>query len=184
MRARFTSRPAALAAVVVAALCAGCCLPAAAEDLLEVYAQARGADPVLSGARAVRGEQQELAVQARAQLLPQWSAQLSESHQRDDGRQHQLTHSLSQVLVDLSRLRSWDTARTLVSAEDARVRAAEADLCARVARAYFGVLTAQAALATAQAIEDVYGQQVAQAQSRFEARLSASLDVEQARASS
>lgn len=182
MRARFPSRPAALVAVVVAALCAGCCLPAAAEDLLEVYAQARGADPVLSGARAVRGEQQELAVQARAQLLPQWSAQLSESHQRDDGRQHQLTHSLSQVLVDLSRLRSWDAAKTLVSAEDARVRAAEADLCARVARAYFGVLTAQAALATAQAIEDVYGQQVAQAQSRFEARLSASLDVEQARA--
>jgi outer membrane protein len=44
------------------------------------------------------------------------------------------------------------------------------------------VLTAQAALTTAQAIEDAYGQQVTQAQSRFEAKLSASLDVEQARA--
>ncbi|MDH0866208.1 TolC family outer membrane protein [Mitsuaria sp. GD03876] len=167
----------------VALLCVGCCLPAAAEDLLEVYAQARAADPVLAGARTVLGQQQELAVQARAPLLPQWSAQLSEERRQDTGaRQHGLTHSLSQVLVDLSRLRSWDAARTLVDAEDERVRAAEADLCARVARAYFGVLTAQAALETAQAIEDVYGQQVAQAQSRFEAKLSASLDVEQARA--
>lgn len=169
----------------VALVCAGCCFPAAAqaEDLLEIYDQARSADPVLAGARAVRGQQGELAVQARAALLPQWSAQLAELRNQDDGtRQHQLTHSLSQVLVDLSKLRGWDAARTLVDAEDARVRAAEADLCARVARAYFGVLTAQATLQTAQAIEDVYGQQVAQAQSRFEAQLSASLDVEQARA--
>ncbi|MET0210580.1 MAG: TolC family outer membrane protein [Burkholderiaceae bacterium] len=171
-----------LPAIAAVVLCAGCCRPAAAEDLLDLYAQARSADPVLAGARAVRGEQQETAVQARAQLLPQWTAQLSESHLRDDGHQHQLTHSLNQVLVDLSRLRSWDAAKTLVTAEDARVRAAEADLCARVARAYFGVLTAQATLQTAQAIEDVYGQQVAQAQSRFEAQLSASLDVEQSRA--
>lgn len=175
--------PSRLAAIAVAALCAGCCLPAAAEDLLEIYSQARAADPVLAGARAIRGEQQELAVQARAPLLPQWSAQLSAQHySADSTRQNALTHSLSQVLVDLSRLRGWDAARAQASAEDARVRAAEADLCARVARAYFGVLTAQATLATAQAIEDVYGQQVAQARSRFEAKLSASLDVEQARA--
>ncbi|OWQ91358.1 hypothetical protein CDN99_09325 [Roseateles aquatilis] len=158
-------------------------IAAQAEDLIEVYAQARANDPVLAAARAIRGGQQELAVQARAALLPQWSAQLAELRNQNDGsREHQLTHSLSQVLVDLSRLRSWDAAQTLVSAEDARVRAAEANLCARVASAYFGVLAQQASLATAQAIEDVYGQQVAQAQSRFEAQLSASLDVEQARA--
>lgn len=185
MKLPFPSKPAARLSLLatVALLCAGCCLPAAAEDLLEVYAQARAADPVLAGARTLLGQQRELAAQARAPLLPQWSAQLSEERRQDTGeRQHGLTHSVSQVLVDLSRLRSWDAARTLVDAEDARVRAAEADLCARVARAYFGVLTAQAALETAQAIEDVYGQQVAQAQSRFEAKLSASLDVEQARA--
>lgn len=180
------SFPSRLAALAVAALCAGCCLPAAAEDLLEVYAQARAADPVLAGARSVLGQQQELAVQARAPLLPQWSAQLSEQRQDGGAGQHGvthgITHSLTQVLVDLSQLRSWHAAQTLADAEGARVRAAEADLCARVARAYFGVLTAQAALTTAQAIEDAYGQQVAQAQSRFEAKLSASLDVEQARA--
>ena len=111
----------------VALICAGCCFPAAAgaEDLLEIYDQARAADPVLAGARALRGQQGELAVQARAALLPQWSAQLAELRNQDDGsRQHQVTHSLNQVLVDLSKLRGWDAARTLVDAEDARVRAA------------------------------------------------------------
>lgn len=162
-----------------------CGLPAAAQslDLLDIYAQARAADPVLAAARAQRGQQQELATQARAALLPQWSASIAEQRQQSDGtRERQLSHSLSQVLLDLSRLRSLDAANTLASAEDARVRAAEAELCARVARAYFGVLSAQASLHTAQAIEAVYGQQVQQAQARFEAHLSAALDLEQARA--
>lgn len=155
----------------------------AAQDLLDVYALARANDPLLASARAVRGSQAEAAIQARAQLLPQWSAQWSALRDQPGGaRTHALSHSLSQVLVDLTRLRTLDEAQLRVSAEDLRVRAAEADLCARVARAYFGVLTAQATLRTAEAIEAVYGQQVAQAQARFEAQLSASLDVAQARA--
>lgn len=180
-----TRLPWRLAALALAAITAGCCFPAAAhaEDLLEVYAQARAADPVLAGAHALRGQFQEQATQARAALLPQWNLTLSEARQQSDGsRERQLNHSLTQVLVDLSRLRTLDAANTLASAEDARVRAAEADLCARVARAYFGVLSAQASLNTALAIENVFGQQVQQAQSRFEAQLSAALDVEQARA--
>ncbi|WAC75585.1 TolC family outer membrane protein [Roseateles sp. SL47] len=166
-------------------LCAGCCQPSAAqtEDLLQIYAQARQNDPTLATARAVRGEQTEVARQARAALLPQWSAQYAElRYQADGSREHQLTHSLSQVLVDLSKLRTLDAEQAGVSAEEARVQAAEADLCARVASAYFGVLTAQATLATAQAIEDAYLQQVQQAQARFDAKLSAAQDVEQGRA--
>ena len=158
-----------------------------AEDLLQVYAQARAADPLLASADAARGVQRELAVQARAGLLPQWSLNATEARaQQDGGRQHQLTSNLtsnvSQVLIDLGQLRSWDAARTLLSAQDARVRAAEQDLCARVASAYFGVLSAQAALLTTQANEDAFSQQVAQAQSRFELGLSAAVDVDQARA--
>jgi len=174
-----------LPSLVAALLCAGCCFPAAAkaQDLLEIYDQARQNDPTLAGARAVRGQQSEVATQARAALLPQWSAQYAElRYQADGSREHQLTHSLSQVLVDLSKLRTLDAARAGASAEEARVQAAEADLCARVASAYFGVLTAQATLATAQAIEDAYSQQVIQARARFEAKLTAAQDVEQARA--
>lgn len=166
--------------LLAAALCAP--LLASAEDLLEVYAQARASDPQLAIAAAQRGEQGERVTQARAALLPQWSLGANALRgPQDGGREHQLTSSLSQVLVDLSRLRQWDAAQSLLSAEDARLRAAEQALCARVAGAYFGVLSAQASLATAQANEDAFAQQVGQAQSRFEAGISAAVDVEQAR---
>ncbi|OWQ89060.1 hypothetical protein CDN98_00420 [Roseateles terrae] len=185
-RARRTWRwTGALSALAVALLCVGCCLPAAAraEDLLEIYDLARRNDPVLAMARAVQGGQTEVARQARAALLPQWSAQYAElRYQADGSREHQLTHSLSQVLLDLGKLRTWDAAQSSASAEEARVQAAQADLCARVATAYFGVLTAQASLTTTQALEAAYRQQVDQAQARFDAKLSAAQDVEQARA--
>lgn len=152
-----------------------------AEDLLEVYAQARAADPQLAAADAARGIVREQAVQARAGLLPQWN--LSATQLRDDGaRQGQLNSSISQVLVDLSRLRGWNAQETLATAQDAAVRAAEQELCARVATAYFGVLSAQASLRTTQANEGAFARQVDQARSRFEAGLSAAVDVDQARA--
>lgn len=162
--------------------CLGLPLRAGAEDLLAVYAQARAADPVLASAAAGRGEQHELAIQARAALLPQWSLGVAQSHHPSDGsREQRLSSSISQVLVDLGRLRAWDAANTQASASDAQLRAAEADLCARVATAYFELLSAQANLVTAQANEAAFAQQVTQAQSRFEAGLSAAVDVDQAR---
>lgn len=154
---------------------------AAADDLLGIYAQARAADPVLAQARAQRGVQAELAVQSRAPLLPQWSIDADE--QRHDGqRSRSAVSRLSQVLVDLSQLRSLDAAEARLEAEDARLRAAEQQLCARVAQAYFLVLSAQSALETAEANEAAFAQQVSQAQTRYEAGLSALVDVEQARA--
>jgi len=153
-----------------------------AEDLLQVYARARSSDPILGQVLAARGVQQEQTLQARAGLLPQWQAQLSQSRLSTDGSQRSdLTSHLSQVLLDLGQLRGWDAAQSQLSAQEARLRAAEQALCARVATAYFGVLTAQASLATAQANEAAFAEQVRQAQSRFEAGLSAQVDVDQAR---
>jgi len=150
--------------------------PAHAEDLLQVYAQARAADPLLAGADAQRGVQRELATQARAALLPQWSLGYSETrYQADGAREQRSTSSVSQVLLDLGQLRRWQAETSLVTAQDARVLAAEQDLCARVASAYFGVLSAQAALKNAEANEAAF------AQERFKAGLSAAVDVEQAR---
>lgn len=155
---------------------------AATEDLLQVYAQARAADPLLAGAAAQRGIQQEAAAQAQAALLPQWQlAATAQRLQPESTQSQQLTSNLSQVLFDLGRLRSRDAERTELSAQEARLRAAEQDLCARVAQAYFGALAAQARLATAQADEATFAAQVSQAQSRFAAGLSAQVDVEQAR---
>ncbi|MEJ6003313.1 TolC family outer membrane protein [Paucibacter soli] len=166
------------------ALLAACALPgpAGAEDLLQVYAQARTADPLLAGAVARRGVQRELAAQAAAALLPQWSLSHSEiRYQGDGGREQRSASSLKQVLLDLGKLEQWSAERSLVSAEEARVQAAEQALCARVASAYFGVLSAQAALRNAEANEAALAQQVQQAQKRFKAGLSAAVDVEQAR---
>lgn len=159
------------------------CEPVAAENLLDVLAQARAADPLLAGAQARRGVQEEAAQQARAALLPQWQLGASGQRLQPEGeRSHAVSSHLSQVLLDLGRLRSWEAERTLAGAQQARVRAAEQDLHGRVARAYFGVLSAQAALAATRANEEALGQQVAQAEARFKAGLSAQVDVDQARA--
>ncbi|MBB4842022.1 outer membrane protein [Paucibacter oligotrophus] len=153
-----------------------------AEDLLQVYARARGSDPVLGQVLAARGVQQEQVVQARAGLLPQWKAEATQSRLASDGsRRSELSSRLSQVLLDLGQLRSWDAAQTQLSAQQARLLAAEQALCARVATAYFAVLMAQASLHTVQANEAAFAEQVRQAQSRFEAGLSAQVDVDQAR---
>ena len=171
--------------VLLLAACLALAAPrrCAAEDLLQVYAQARAADPILASAGALLGVQRELTVQARAGLLPQWQLNAIETRAQQDGtRQQQVTSTVSQVLFDLSRLREWDAASSLLSAQDAAVRAAEQDLCARVASAYFGVLLAEANLATTAANEDAFAQQVAQSQARFNAGLVAAVDVDQARA--
>ncbi|MEK8033791.1 TolC family outer membrane protein [Ideonella sp. DXS29W] len=169
--------------LVIATLALGLGSATRAEDLLQVYAQARAADPVLAAADAQLGIQREAAAQARAALLPQWQLSATETRDQQDGsRSRTLGSGISQTLFDLGRLRTWDAERALESAQDLRVRAAEQALCARVATAYFGVLSAQAALATTQANEEAFSAQVAQAQKRFEAGLSAQVDVDQARA--
>jgi outer membrane protein len=155
---------------------------AQADDLLSIYAQALAADPVLAGASAKRGVQQEAATQARAALLPQWSAGVDQSHSKPGAIDSTVLNSrISQSLLDIGQWRSLEAENTLLSAQDERLRAAQQDLCARVANAYFGVLIAQAGLNTAQANEAAFAEQVKQAQSRFEAGLSAQVDVDQAR---
>ena len=54
---------------------------ARADDLLQVWAQARGADPLLRQATAFNGAQEAASREARAALLPQWSLQSSEQRQ-------------------------------------------------------------------------------------------------------
>lgn len=158
------------------------CKCAIAEDLLQVYALARAADPLLAAADAQRGIQREATLQARAALLPQWQIDATDNRPRGDaGRTHEVSTSVNQVLLDLGRLRSLEAERTLESVQDARVRAAEQALCARVARAYFGVLSAQAALATALTNEETLATQAGLARKRFETGLAAQVDVDQGR---
>lgn len=155
---------------------------ARADDLLQVWAQARAADPLLRQAAAYDGAQEAAARQARAALLPQWSLQSSEQRENGAGRTRTTTSSLSQPLVDLAALREWDASRSQASAQSARLAAAEQDARARVASAYFGLLSAEAQLATARANEEAFARQVSEAETRFKAGLSAQVEADQSRA--
>lgn len=157
-------------------------MAAHADDLLQVWAQARAADPLLRQAAALSGAQEASAREARAALLPQWSLQRSDQRDNGGNRSNTTTSSLSQALVDLAALREWDASRSQASAQAARLAAAEQAARARVAEAYFGLLSAQAQLATARANEDAFDRQVNEAETRFKAGLSAQVEVDQSRA--
>ena len=169
-------RPLLLALVMCAATAAH------ADDLLQVWAQARAADPLLRQAAALDGAQEAAAREARAALLPQWQLQRSELRETGGNRWNTTTSSVTQPLIDLAALRAWDAGRSQASAQSARLQAAEQGARLRVAEAYFGLLSAQAQLATARANEDAFARQVAEADTRFQAGLSAQVEADQSRA--
>jgi outer membrane protein len=165
---------------LVLALCVA--TAARADDLLQVWAQARAADPVLRQAAALSGAQDASARGARAALLPQWSLQSSEQRESGGNRWNTTTSSISQTLFDLAALREWDASRSQASAQGARLVAAEQAARQRVAEAYFGLLSADAQLATARANEEAFDRQVKEAETRFKSGLSAQVEADQSRA--
>ena len=181
-----------LAARVRAIACAcalATCAPAFADDLLEVYRLARANDPVLAGADATRAGTHDLADQARAALLPQASATAAVGRERDSGAARpvasahtsDVTLGVSQVVFDAGLWSQLRAARLNADAQDATLQAARQALCLRVATAYFDALLAADLLASVQANEDAYAQQVAQSQQRWKAGLDAQVDVDQSR---
>ena len=152
------------------------------DDLLQVWAQARAADPTLLQAEALSGAQDAAACTARAALLPQWRLSQDDLREAGASRAYTTTSSLSQALVDLAALRQWDATRSNASAEAERLAAAEQGARQRVAAVYFGLLTAQAELNTAQANEEAFDRQVKEAESRFAGGMSAQVEVDQSRA--
>lgn len=155
---------------------------ARADDLMQVWAQARSADPVLRQAAALTGAQDASAREARAALLPQWTVQSTEQRENGGARSNTTTSSISQTLVDLAALREWDASRSQASAQASRLVAAEQAARQRVAVAYFGLLSAQAQLATARANEEAFARQVSEAEARFSSGLSAQVEADQSRA--
>ena len=166
------------------------CAPAWADDLLDVWRLARANDPVLAAADAQRAGTRDLADQARAALLPQASATAALGRERDSGagRASVGAHTtdvalgLNQVVFDSGLWSQLKAARLAADAQDATVEAARQSLCLRVATAYFDALLAADLLASVQANEDAFAQQVEQSQQRYRAGLDAQVDVDQSRA--
>lgn len=190
------------------ALAAACVsMPAPAEDLMQIYTQARQADPTLAIADSTKAAVGEGVDQARAALLPQISASLGYLH--DDGnsnsispetnaantglvflpvdtafrnRTRQAQGILTQSLFNWGNITRLRGARETAQASGSDYDAATQDLLVRTATAYFGVLTSEDQLAFAQANEKALARQLDQAEQRYQVGLSAITDVHEARA--
>ena len=196
-------RPLSLALALV--LSAGASL-AHADDLIQIYGEARASDPQLARAEATNLATSENVDQARSALLPQIGASLSysQSHGSSGGPQfitlpdgsqslinvttssdnysRSLGGNLNQSILDLSKWTALKSARATAKSGDATYEAAQQDLLIRVAGSYFNVLTAEDALRFAQANEQALNRQMEQAQQRFDVGLSAITDVNDAKA--
>ena len=183
------ARPGRVLATAAIACALAACRPASADDLLDVYRLARANDPVLATADAQRAGTHDLADQARAALLPQAFATAAIGRERDSGAGQptasshttDVTLGVSQVVFDAGLWSQLRAARYNADAQDATLEAARQALCLRVATAYFDALLAADILASVQANEDAFGQQVEQSRQRYKAGLDAQVDVDQSR---
>ncbi|WP_426701063.1 TolC family outer membrane protein [Rhodanobacter sp. Col0626] len=179
-------------------------LPSHGEDLLDAYHDARANDPVLSQADATRLATGEGVDQARALLLPQINGTLSLSQTNGGGgtsfedpnnpgnfintsqfghtRTRSINGTLNQTVLDFSKYANLKAAHSASDAQNELYEAAAQELYARVAAAYFGVLTSEDELTYAKANEDAFRQQYEQSDQRFKVGLSAITDVYQAKA--
>jgi outer membrane protein len=191
MAHRFTLRLSVLALAISGS--------AFADDLIEVYDKARASDPQFAAADAGRLRAAQNVPLARSALLPQLSADygktrvdfegtaFSEELDRDvaissTSDDRTLSGQLQQSIYDHGNYMSLRAARAQRDRGEADYDAAGDALLVRVAEAYFGVLTAQTNLTSAEAEEKAVGRQLEQADQRFEVGLTAITDVHEARA--
>ena len=201
---RIRSLPLALAVALTIGASA-----AHADDLMQVYQEARAADPTLAGAEATKLATDENVDQARSQLLPQIAASLdfTRTHGGDNGTSfvnvptpddpnatipvdgitrtsysRTLGAQLNQSILDISRWTALKASKYTANAGAATYDAAQQALLVRVATAYFNVLSALDVLKFADANEKALNRQLEQAQQRFEVGLAAITDVNDAKA--
>src|SRR4051812_14143242 len=182
-----------------------------ADDLMQVYQEARSSDPTLAGAEATKLATDENVDQSRSQLLPQIAAALSftRTHGGDNGdsiisipdstsptgfrdvpvngttttaNTRSMGATLDQSLVDISRWTALPSSEATAHAGAATYDAAQQQLLVNTAQAYFNVLTSLDALKFADANEKALNRQLEQAQQRFEVGLAAITDVNDAKA--
>ncbi|MFC4821958.1 TolC family outer membrane protein [Dokdonella ginsengisoli] len=180
---------------------------AQADDLIQVYQEARVSDPTLAGAESTKLATDENVDQARSFLLPQLGANIDYTRSRtgndadgtlrsDDPNElplpytsttttsHTRTYgvSLNQSILDISKWTALKSSKYTAQAGDATYTAAQQQLMIDAAQAYFNVLSAIDALKFADANEKALARQLEQAQQRFEVGLAAITDVNDAKA--
>jgi outer membrane protein len=167
-------------------------LPVYAANLLEVYEQAAGHDPIYKKAAATRLALREAKPQSIAGLLPTVGGAASATStrsripgQRPDIAKYGLeTYSLN-FTQPIFNFASWMTVRQAsaqVKQADAAYGAAMQDLMLRVSAAYFNVLQAEDQLRITQAQKKVLMKQLDEGQQRYEVGVNTMTDVYNAQA--
>jgi outer membrane protein len=181
------------------ALLAAAALPARAEDLLQVYRDARRYDAVFSGARNALDAGREKLAQGRALVLPTLGLTSNLTGQRleSESKNPAITPSFTRnprlfayqlvFTQPVFRPQNWnqyDQAELQVKQAEATYAQAAQDLELRVAQAYFDVLAAQDTLSLVRAQKAAISEQLAQAKRNFEVGTATITDTHEAQARS
>ncbi|MDV2324568.1 outer membrane channel protein TolC [Vibrio cholerae] len=158
-----------------------------AENLAEIYNQAKENDPQLLSVAAQRDAAFEAVTSSRSALLPQINLTAGYNINRSDQdlRESDLLSAginFSQELYQRSSWVSLDTAEKKARQADSQYAATQQGLILRVAKAYFEVLRAQDNLEFVRAEKAAVDRQLEQTKQRFEVGLSAITDVHDAQA--
>ena len=188
-------RPLALAVYLALALGAAA-LPAAGEDLMQIYREAQRADPGIAAAQANWTATQEKAPQALAGLLPNVSAagignlNNYEATIKSDPavditrnfRQYNAIVSASQPLFRYQNAVFYDQAKQQVTQADYVLAFAQQNLIVRVAVTYFDILLAEFNIELAESQKKAVSEQLAQAKRNFEVGVATITDTNEAQA--
>lgn len=176
--------------LIAAALASGW---AGAADLLSVYRDAVTNDPQFAAARASLDAGRESLPQGRAGLLPTFGVNAnttwnSENYKLPTGGRDKRYNSngwVVQLTQPLFRWQNWvayTQSELAVAQAEAQFVQARQDLALRVTQAYFDVLSAQEALATAQAQQAAISEQLEAAKRNFEVGSATITDTHEAQA--
>ena len=160
---------------------------AAADDLAQIYNQAKENDPQLLRAAATKDAAFEAVNSSQSSLLPQINLTAGYNMTRSDidSRENDaLTAgiSLSQELYQQSSWVSLDIAEKTARQADSTYAAEQQGVILRVAQAYFDVLRANDNLEFVRSEKAAVGRQLEQTKQRFDVGLSAITDVHDAQA--
>ncbi len=158
-----------------------------ADDLAQIYDQAKQNDPLLLSAAAQRDAAFEAVSSSRSSLLPQINLTAGyniNSSDVDTRNSSKLTAGInfSQELYQRSSWVSLDTSEKQARQADAQYAVVQQSLILRVAQAYFEVLRAQEDLEFVRAEKAAVARQLEQTKQRFDVGLSAITDVHDAQA--
>lgn len=161
-------------------------------NLGEIYQLAHGNDAKLSAAREAYKAGQEKIPQGKAGLLPavnltanlRWNDPDSSSPgaNNDPYNSRGFSLSLVQPIYRKQNLETYEQGKLQALLSEQQLKLAEQDLILRAAAAYFDVLQAQDALATAQSQKQAFAEQLAQARKSFEVGAATITDTHEAQA--